>query len=101
MEVFGAEVFLRYSRFFIKRDFVIDRVECPLQSNFILLSRIPHHILLPNYKYTSHITFPIGINILHCVHYVPYHNPIHLLQIIAISMPGTSMPTKVSNMQYI
>ena len=26
-EIFGAEVFLRYSRFFVKEDFVIDGVE--------------------------------------------------------------------------
>ena len=26
--IFGAEVFLRYSRFFIKGDFIIGRVEC-------------------------------------------------------------------------
>ena len=28
--IFGAEVFLRYSRFFVKGDFVIGGVECTL-----------------------------------------------------------------------
>ena len=35
-EIFGAEVFLHYGQFFIKGDFIIDGVECSMNTFFQL-----------------------------------------------------------------